>query len=176
MRKPFRTFLISQGCFCLGLTDMAAGLLRCGGCLHFPTYLGLTSLTPAIPAPVNRISLSSFSAMPVCLRGQARRVSVRTECPSPLDLFFFLLFSLLFLLAALGLSCCMWDLQHGVRNLVPRPRNEAGPPALGADLAPGPPGQPAPAQILSRAPRVHLLLDWVTFPASSDGSTAPPSW
>ena len=44
----------------------------------------------------------------------------------------FSFYSFLFLLAALGLSCCMWDLQCGVQNLVPRPGNEAGPPALGA--------------------------------------------
>ena len=62
--------------------------------------------------------------MPVCLTGQPRRVSVGAECPSPLDLFFLLF---LFLLAALGLGCCTWDLQYGMQDLVPRPGNEPGP-------------------------------------------------
>ena len=124
MRKSFRTFLISQ-LFLLGADQYGSWPSKMWGLPSLPHTPGAPlSFTPAIPALANRIPLSAVSL-------QCRSVSEASpggsvsglSAPAPWIFSFYSLF----LLAALGLGCCTWDLQYGMQDLVPRPGNEPGP-------------------------------------------------
>lgn len=90
-----------------------------GGAFTCPHTWEATSLTPAIPAPAQLDPNSAVSLQCQSVSEASPGESVSPSAPAPGRFFTLFSFSLL---AALGLSCCLWD-----ANLNSRPGNEAGP-------------------------------------------------